>query len=102
MVVNALGPDNAIRRRAMAMASDIVPGITAACDRSRLTDIGIGAMIHAAADAGELTEAEAEAGMLVRSPLSAGVDTTVSGIGSALWCLATNPACPLRLTAATP
>lgn len=100
MVVNALGPDNAIRRRAMAMAPDIVPWITAACARERLTDSGIGAMIYAAADAGELTEAEA--GMLVRSLLSAGVDTTVTGIGSALWCLATNPACPLRLTAATP
>ncbi len=29
--------------------------------------------------------------MLVRSLLSAGVDTTVTGIGNALWCLATNP-----------
>ena len=29
--------------------------------------------------------------MLVRSFLSAGVDTTVTGIGNALWCLAHNP-----------
>ena len=89
MVFNALGPDNAIRRRAMALAPDIVPWITAACDRDRLTGGGIGAMIYAAADAGELTHDEAR--MLVRSLLSAGVDTTVSGIGSALWCLATTP-----------
>lgn len=89
MVFNALGPDNAMRRNAMAKAAEIVPWITAACARDRLTGDGIGAMIYAAADAGELTEAEA--GMLVRSLLSAGVDTTVTGIGSALWCLAHNP-----------
>lgn len=29
--------------------------------------------------------------MLVRSLLSAGVDTTVTGIGNAIWCLAANP-----------
>ena len=29
--------------------------------------------------------------MLVRSLLSAGVDTTVTAFGSALWCLANNP-----------
>src|SRR5262249_31167340 len=40
-------------------------------------------------DAGELTEAEA--GMLVRSFLSAGVDTTVYGLGNALYCFAKYP-----------
>lgn len=34
---------------------------------------------------------ELEAGMLVRSLLSAGVDTTVTGIGNLLFCLAENP-----------
>lgn len=42
--------------------------------------------IFAAVDAGELTEAEA--GMLVRSFLSAGIDTTVYGLGNALFCFA--------------
>jgi cytochrome P450 len=42
--------------------------------------------IFRAVDAGELTEDEA--GMLVRSFLSAGIDTTVYGIGNALWCFA--------------
>ena len=37
-------------------------------------------------EAGELTEAEA--GMLVRSFLSAGIDTTVYGLGNALYCFA--------------
>lgn len=89
MVFNAVGPDNDLRRRIMAKAPDIVPWINEQCDRSRLTEDGIGATIYSAADSGEI--GEPEAGMLIRSLLSAGVDTTVSGIGSALWCLAQYP-----------
>lgn len=89
MVFNALGPDNELRRAAMAKGPDIVPWITAQCARDRLRPGGFGAAIYAAADAGEITEEEA--GLLVRSLLSAGVDTTVTALGSALWCLATNP-----------
>lgn len=89
MVFNGLGPDNALRRAAMARAPEIVPWITAACTRNRLTGDGLGAIIYEAADAGEI--GHDEAAMLVRSFLSAGVDTTVTGIGSALWCLARNP-----------
>lgn len=89
MVFNALGPDNELRQGTMAKAPEIVPWINAACRRTSLNSNGIGAAIHAAADEGEITEPEAE--MLVRSLLSAGVDTTVTGIGNALWCLATNP-----------
>jgi len=89
MVFNALGPDNEIRRAAMAKGPDIVPWIMARCQRAELTPDGFGATIYAAADEGEITEDEA--GMLVRSLLSAGVDTTVTALGSALWCLTTNP-----------
>ncbi len=59
------------------------------CRRETLSDNGIGATIHAAADAGEITRQEAE--LLVRSLLSAGFDTTVHGLGAALRCLALNP-----------
>lgn len=97
LVFNALGPDNRIRREAMAQGPHIVPWITAACGRDRLSPDGLGAMIYAAADAGEITEEEA--GMLVRSFLSAGVDTTVTGIGNALWCLSRNPGAWDRLRA---
>src|SRR5260370_34023622 len=45
--------------------------------------------IFEAVDAGEVTEAEA--GMLVRSFLSAGIDTTVYGLGNALYCFARHP-----------
>ena len=37
------------------------------------------------------SEEDQLAGMLVRSLLSAGIDTTVSAIGNLLWCLAENP-----------
>ena len=89
MVFNAIGPDNEVRRRTMAKAPEIVPWINAACRKDALTTDGIGAAIHAEVGNDGFTEAEAE--MLVRSLLSAGVDTTVTGIGNALVCLAQNP-----------
>lgn len=89
-VFNAMGPDNRLRRQALERNATIGPWIMAACARDRLTEGGLGAMIYADADAGAITEAEAA--MLVRSLLSAGVDTTVTGIGNALWCFANNPA----------
>lgn len=89
MVFNALGPDNPQRRAAMANAPTVGPWIARQCLRENLTTDGIGAAIYASADDGVLTEDEA--GMLVRSLLSAGVDTTVTALGSALWCLANAP-----------
>lgn len=97
MVFNSMGPDNALRRKAGAMIPEIVPWIMSACARSRLRPDGMGAIIYEAADAGEITQEEA--GLLIRSFLSAGVDTTVTGIGNALWCLASNPAEYERLKA---
>lgn len=89
IVFNAVGPDNELRNRAMARNKVVMPWILEHCTREKLTRDGIGATFFAAADAGEITEHEAA--MLVRSLLSAGVDTTVTGIGNALWCLANNP-----------
>jgi cytochrome P450 len=89
MVFNALGPDNDLRRSIMARAPDIVPWINAQCERQNLTADGVGAAIYAESEAGHITDEQA--GMLVRSLLSAGVDTTVSGLGNALFCLASNP-----------
>lgn len=89
IVFNAIGPDNELRRHAMARAAEVGAWITGACARERLTGEGLGALIYGAADAGEITHDEAA--MLVRSFLSAGVDTTVTGIGNALWCLSRHP-----------
>ena len=89
MVFNGLGPDNRIRRDAMADAARVQSWIADRCERSALTKQGFGATIYAAADTGEITHDEAR--LLVRSLLSAGVDTTVAGIGNALLCLAQHP-----------
>jgi len=88
-VFNMFGPDNELRRKALAEIAPHVAWIGEQCRRETLSDDGVGAMIHAAADAGEVTRQEAE--LLVRSLLSAGFDTTVHGIGAALRSLAHNP-----------
>jgi hypothetical protein len=88
-VFNMFGPDNELRRAAVAQMAPHVEWISAQCKREALADNGIGAMIHAGADAGEVTRQEAE--LLVRSLLSAGFDTTVHGLGAAMRSLAENP-----------
>lgn len=89
MVFAGLGPKNAAYDAAMAAAPQVLPYIRDKCSRAALAPDGLGADIYRAADAGELSEEEAD--MLVRSFLSAGVDTTVNGIGQALHCLARHP-----------
>jgi 4-methoxybenzoate monooxygenase (O-demethylating) len=89
-VFNAFGPDNALRRAALAEAGPHMAGIAAMCRRENLAPGGFGAAIHAAADSGEFTREEAP--LLVRSLLSAGLDTTVHSLGAAAWCLAREPA----------
>jgi len=89
MVFDSVGPDNTVRRKSLEKAASIVPAIMSQCQRGNLSDGGIGLAIYAHADAGEISEEEA--GLLVRSLLSAGVDTTVTGIGNLLYCLAANP-----------
>jgi hypothetical protein len=89
IVFASLGPENEVYRRAMAHAPTAVPWIREKCGRAALAPGSLGAAIYAAADSGEVTEDEA--GLLVRSFLSAGVDTTMNGIGAAIHCLATHP-----------
>jgi 4-methoxybenzoate monooxygenase (O-demethylating) len=90
MVFNAFGPRNAYFEAVMAKAAKVVPWINAQCAREALSPTGLGAIIWAAVDAGEITAEEAP--LLVRSLLSAGLDTTIVGIGNALYAFATNPA----------
>lgn len=86
---NALGPDNDIRRRAITDSAPHAAWVNDSCQRDRLSPHGFGAQIHAAVDSGELSPEEAP--LLVRSLFTAGVDTTVSGIGGAVHCLARFP-----------
>jgi cytochrome P450 len=90
MVFNGFGPRNAHFNAAMAAAAKVVPYITGQCARDKLSPDGLGATIWAAVDTGEITAEEAP--LLVRSLLSAELDTTVVGIGNALYAFAMNPA----------
>jgi hypothetical protein len=89
MVFNSFGPRNDLFNEAMANAGPVRDWIMSKCSRAALAPDGLGMKIFDAVDAGELSEDEA--GMLVRSFLSAGIDTTVYGLGNALWCFANNP-----------
>jgi cytochrome P450 len=89
MVFNGFGPRNDLFNKAMANAGPVRDWIMSKCSRAALAPDGLGMQIFHAVDSGELTEDQA--GMLVRSFLSAGVDTTVYGLGNALWCFAKYP-----------
>ncbi len=89
MVFNSFGPRNDLFNHAMANAGPVRDWIMSKCSRAALAPGGLGMQIFEAVDASEL--AEDEAGMLVRSFLSAGIDTTVYGLGNALYCFARYP-----------
>jgi 4-methoxybenzoate monooxygenase (O-demethylating) len=86
---NAFGPRNALLATSMANAADATAWVASVCKRDRLKPGGWGAAVFAAADRGECSEAEAE--RLVRSLLTAGVDTTVNGIGNMIHAFAKHP-----------
>jgi 4-methoxybenzoate monooxygenase (O-demethylating) len=90
MAFNAFGPPNNARFLESAkLAETVIPWIMSKCRREALAPDGFGMQIFAAADSGEITEDEA--GLLVRSFLTAGVDTTVNGLGNLLYCLVNHP-----------
>jgi cytochrome P450 len=88
-VFNAFGPRNEVFARGNAEAADAIAWVAAACRRENLTAGGWGQAVYQAADRGECSEAEAE--RLVRSFLSAGIDTTVNGIGHLVLAFAAHP-----------
>jgi cytochrome P450 len=89
MVFNGFGPYNARFESSLANAKAVVPWITGKCQRAALAPDSLGAQLYQAVDAGEVTDDQAA--MLVRSFLSAGLDTTVAGLASTLLLLAENP-----------
>jgi len=89
LAFNAFGPRNKHFDAAMAGASVVVGWINAQCRREALSPDGIGAAIWAAVDSGEVTADEAP--LLVRSVLTAGLDTTIIGIGNGLYAFAAHP-----------
>jgi cytochrome P450 len=89
LAFNAFGPDNELRRRALATAAPVQAWVMEQCQRENLAPGGFGAGIWAAADRGEITHRQAP--MLVRSLLTAGVDTTVYGIANTVYALSRHP-----------
>jgi cytochrome P450 len=89
MVFNSFGPANELFQAAAKRAQVVYPWVEAEALRAHLKPEGFGMILYRCADAGEITEEEAH--KLVRSMLTAGVDTTVNGIGAALYALARFP-----------
>lgn len=89
MVFAGMGPENDYFRSLMAHAPKVLPWVAAKCLRQALAPGSFGAQVYEAADTGEITDEEAP--LLVRSFLSAGLDTTISAIGMALYSLARHP-----------
>ncbi len=88
MLFNSFGPDNAVFRQSIAAAQGVLTELFAQCERSALKPGGFGEQIYQAADEGRITHEQAPA--LVRSILSAGFDTTVNGLGNAIYGFATH------------
>ena len=97
MVFNSFGPRNAFFEAALQDAEPVLAWVQAQSQREALAPTGFGATIHAAVETGEITADEAP--ILVRSLLTAGVDTTVNGLGAAIYCLARFPGEFARLRA---
>jgi 4-methoxybenzoate monooxygenase (O-demethylating) len=78
-----------LRRDALAGAAPHAAWVSEQCRRENLSPDGIGAKIHESVDTGEISAEDAR--LLVRSLLSAGIDTTVNALGAAVYCLARFP-----------
>lgn len=80
---NAFGPRNRLLEQALAQAAAATEWVAESCKRENLKPGGWGMQVYEAADRGECSPEEAE--RLVRSFLTAGVDTTVNGIGNMIY-----------------
>ena len=91
MGFNNFGPQNAVLERAMALGRETgaVEWMMDRTKRSAVREGSIGARLHALAESGQLTPAEAW--NVMRGQLTAGVDTTITALGHVLLCLASDP-----------
>tara|TARA_R110000803_G_scaffold210336_1_gene281829 strand:- start:2990 stop:4189 length:1200 start_codon:yes stop_codon:yes gene_type:complete len=83
IVFNAFGPQNKIFHDGMSGAQEAADWVAEACKRENLKADGWGEAVFQSADRGDCTHDEAQ--RLVRSFLSAGVDTTVNGISNLIY-----------------
>ncbi|WP_424921814.1 cytochrome P450 [Streptomyces sp. wa1] len=89
MAFNAFGPRNGLVEADASRMAELSGWVSAQCTRESLGDDGFGARIWAAADRGDLTPEQAP--LVVRSLLTAGVDTTVHGLAATLYAFASHP-----------
>ncbi len=89
IVFNAFGPRNKIFEEGNRGKEAAMAWVAAACKRENLKPGGWGMAVFDAADRGECSSEEAE--RLVRSFLTAGVDTTVNGTGHLMLALSQHP-----------
>lgn len=75
---DAFGPRNAVFERSASQLGDSVAWVAQACLRENLSEDGWGMQVYRAADEGNCTPDEAA--RLIRSFLTAGLDTTINGI----------------------
>ncbi|ANJ27142.1 cytochrome P450 [Agromyces aureus] len=86
---NAFGPENFLVEHGAPHIGEHSAWVNEQCARDHISSGGFGDAIWAAADRGDLTTEQAP--LVVRSLLSAGVDTTVHAIGAVLHAFATHP-----------
>lgn len=86
---NAFGPRNRLVTEDEERIGPVVDWVSQQCPRDALAEPSLGADIWSTSDDADITEAQAP--LLVRSLLTAGVDTTVYGIAATLCHLAANP-----------
>jgi cytochrome P450 len=89
MVFNSFGPPNERFQLSSTRAREVYAQIENEALREHLAPDGFGMRLYECADSGEITHEEAH--KLVRALLTAGVDTTVNGLGAALYSLARAP-----------
>ncbi|WP_138732202.1 cytochrome P450 [Modestobacter excelsi] len=94
---NAFGPSNDLVARGAHRVPELSGWVGEQCAREALSGDGFGAAIWAAADRGEITPQQAP--LMVRSLLTAGVDTTVHALSAILYAFATHPHQWARLVA---
>jgi cytochrome P450 len=90
MVFNTMGPKNEFYHAALAPVGEVLPWVMRRCERAALRPESLGAKVYEHADSGDVTEQEAA--LLVRSFLSAGIDTTIFALGNLMLCFAEHPA----------
>lgn len=85
LVFNSFGPENEIFLKSKPLAEKGFAWLEMQCKRENLSDAGFGKAMFDLVDEGFIEERTGE--VMVRAMLMAGVDTTVNGIGGAVYSL---------------